>query len=139
MDIPGRGQLSLGLPRGFKNLEASESQIETSICHYLHVKGYFFWKQPMRGYFSGKVSGKDSRGHSVMVGHFRKDVNPYVRPGIPDIIMVKNGQFIGFEVKSKKGIQSETQVSFQGDLERAGGKYFIVRSIEDVETVLKGI
>lgn len=133
--MPSIGQGSLGLPRGKvkSKFQASESQIETSICHYLRIKGYFFWKQPQAGYFAGKQ--KD--GH--WIGSFRRHVNPYCRRGVPDLILVKNGQFIGLEVKTPTNRQTLEQVDFQYDLEKNGGKYFVVRSIEDVEKVLQEI
>ena len=52
--------------------------------------------------------------------------------GVPDIIVIKAGQFIGLEVKREKGKLSLDQVAFRLGLEAAGGKYFVVRSIDDV-------
>lgn len=74
-----------------------------------------------------------------MVGSFRKDMNPYTRQGIPDIIIVSQGRFIGLEVKTRTNHQSEAQKEFEGDLQSNGGKYFVVRSIEDVENALREI
>lgn len=110
---------SFGKPR--------EAHLEVSICHYLRIKGIFFWKQANRGYFDPKK------------GRFRKDWNPYTRRGVPDLILIVNGQFVGLEVKSARGSQSDEQRQFQQECERHGGKYFVVRSLEDVENVLKGI
>jgi hypothetical protein len=41
------------------------------------------------------------------------------------------------EVKTATGKQSELQKSFQNQVEAAGHRYSVVRSIEDVETALK--
>lgn len=119
-------------------LEASESQIEVAVCHLLRVSGFFFWKQANRGYFSGK-SEVDSRGRRVMVGNFRRDHNPYVLKGVPDLILVHQGRIIGFEIKSKKGIQSKEQKEFAENLIRAGGLYYLIRSIEDAQIAIREI
>jgi len=136
----GVGQLSLRLPRPkkFPSLKASESQIETAICHYLQVKGYFFYKSPAAGYFKGTFA-ENYRGQKVMVGSFRKHLNPYVRRGVPDLIIVHHGKFIGLEVKSETGRVSEYQKQFQSEVIKAGGNYFVVRSVSEVQDVLGGI
>jgi len=123
------GQLSLRLPKGKLPAlkQPSEAQIEMSICHYLQVRGFFFWKAPNGGFFDTKTK------------RFRKHVNPYVRNGIPDIILVHKGQFIGLEVKSEKGRLSDDQKYFHQEAEKNGAKLFVVRSIDDVEAVLRGV
>jgi hypothetical protein len=49
-----------------------------------------------------------------------------------DIIVVKDGQFIGMEVKRLRTHQSHQQKGFECDVKAAGGHYHVVRSIEDV-------
>ena len=56
--------------------------------------------------------------------------------GVPDIIIVIDGKFIGLEFKTYRGKQSEDQKTFQSRLESAGGKYHIVRSVQDLTDVL---
>lgn len=53
--------------------------------------------------------------------------------GAPDIFVVKNGAIYGLEVKAPKGRQNENQIAFQQGFEKAGGKYYVVRSLEDVQ------
>ena len=65
--------------------------------------------------------------------------NPYVMRGTPDIIAVIDGVFTGFEVKTAKGRQSPDQVLFEKRLTNAGGRYFVVRSVSDVKTLLPQI
>lgn len=130
MNLPASGQLLLSLAkkRGTTySFQPKEKDIERSICDYLRIKGYFFWKQPSAGFFD--TSRKT----------FREHVSPYVKTGIPDIIVIKEGQFIGLEVKSATGRQSLAQSDFERELRAAGGNYFLVRSIEDVDNALKGI
>ena len=56
--------------------------------------------------------------------------------GSPDIVAVINGRYIGFEVKDIKGKQSESQVAFQEALERAGGAYHLIKSIDDFINII---
>src|SRR3990167_9096163 len=42
-----------------------------------------------------------------------------------------------FEVKSRTGKQRESQAAFQKRWERAGGRYYIVRSVDDVMEAMK--
>lgn len=128
MNTPCIGQLYLGLARkrGNFTFKPKEKDVEKSICDWLRIKGFFFWKQPSSGYF-------DTTRRT-----FRKHTSPYVRCGVPDIIVVKEGKFIGLEVKSATGRQSTAQEDFERDLRIAGGVYFLVRSIEDVENALRG-
>lgn len=129
MDCPAPGQRGLALAykkkrTAKKGLQPSESQIEIAICHFLRVHHFFFWKQPSRGYFDTKLK------------RFRKDHNPYVGVGVPDLIIIYLGFFIGLEVKSEKGIQSENQIQFEHRCLKAGGFYFVVRSVEETQRAL---
>jgi hypothetical protein len=53
--------------------------------------------------------------------------------GVPDIIVVKEGNFIGLEVKTDTGRLSADQVEFGRKVEAAGARYHVVRSIDDVQ------
>lgn len=99
-----------------------ESEIQKSICDYLALRKVFFWR-------NNNVPIYDAT-HKL----FRR-MPQYTMKGIPDIIAVKQGQFIGLEVKRDKTYQSEHQKAFQGLVERAGGLYYVVRSIEDVQSI----
>ncbi len=57
--------------------------------------------------------------------------------GYPDITVLKDGIFIGLEVKTKIGKQSKYQIEIQNQINQNGGKYFIVRSIQDVKNCLQ--
>lgn len=63
---------------------------------------------------------------------FRK-LPKHAKCGVPDIIVIKKGQFIGLEVKSAIGKQSEDQKKFEIHTTDNGGFYYIVRSVEDVK------
>ena len=58
------------------------------------------------------------------------------RPGWPDIQVVYRGLLHCIELKIDNGKQSENQIAMQAEIERAGGRYAICRSVEDVERQL---
>lgn len=53
---------------------------------------------------------------------------PPLARGVPDVIAVLSGRCIGIEAKSETGRQSPDQAAFQAALDKAGGKYILVRS-----------
>lgn len=59
----------------------------------------------------------------------------YTPRGLPDIIVVAGGLFFALEVKTKVGRQSPDQKVFEALVKKHGGKYFVVRSIEDVQAI----
>ena len=56
----------------------------------------------------------------------------YGLPGQPDIFLIYRERFIGVEVKSKTGRQSDKQKQWQRNCERGGGIYILARSVDDV-------
>jgi len=59
---------------------------------------------------------------------FRKGVQ---RKGIPDIIGIIDGRFIGIEVKIGKDRQSADQKEIEKEINENGGVYFIAKSYDD--------
>lgn len=94
-----------------------EKEIQLTVCDYLERKRYMFWRQN-----TAPVWDKD---------HFRS-MPKYSMKGVPDIILIKDGQFIGLEIKRPKGIQSDIQKIFQHKCEKAGGRYHLITSLEEV-------
>jgi hypothetical protein len=131
MDLPAPGQLSLKLMRGLKfrgkrvSLAPKESELELAICHFLRINRVFFWKQPNRGYFDPRL------------GRYKRDLNPYTVKGVPDLILIMAGHFVGWEIKTEKGRQSPDQKEFEERVKNAGAFYFVIRSVEEAETTLK--
>lgn len=97
----------------------SERDIQRTICDWLTLKRIFWYRQN-----SGAMAGT----HNGKRRFFR-----FGWPGAPDIIAVIDGRYVGIEVKSTKGCQSQAQFHFQKSLEKAGARYILARSIEDVE------
>lgn len=111
-----------------KLLEPTESQLELQLLHYLvWVKHWFAWKNPTTGFFD------------VRTKRFRKHVNPYAINGCPDIVCIWKGKFVGFEVKRKKGKQSEAQLDFEKRCKQVGGLYFVIRNLEELQAAISSI
>ena len=56
--------------------------------------------------------------------------------GLPDIIVILEGKFIGLEVKTETGRATELQLRMQEAIRIAGGVYEFVTSVQDVEEIL---
>lgn len=61
-----------------------------------------------------------------------------VKPGVADIIVYFSGLMIGLETKTtaKTSRLSKDQKDFRDQLEAVGGKFFVVRSIDDAAEAL---
>jgi len=54
-------------------------------------------------------------------------------PGVPDIVgILKDGRFLGIEVKTQNGRLSPHQERFIQNINDAGGLAFVARSVDDV-------
>jgi len=63
-----------------------------------------------------------------------------VRAGFPDLILLHPNNFypfMGIELKTEKGRQSEHQKEYQKMFEEIGAKYVIVRSLDDFMREIK--
>lgn len=69
------------------------------------------------------------RKGKTIIGFRRSDA---FNVGMPDIVCVIRGQFIGIEVKSPEGRQRADQRDWQTKIETAGGTYILVRSWDEV-------
>jgi len=100
-----------------------ENQIQKSILDYLAYKKNIYY------FRAGSGSFKTEKG-----GYFKTGSK-----GCPDIVMSYHGQFVGLEVKTEKGKQSEYQKEAEKQIKKSGGFYYIVTSIDDVINCLKQI
>jgi len=57
-------------------------------------------------------------------------------PGMADVCMLFEGRFYAFEVKARGNYQQDNQKDAQALVEANGGFYAVVRSIDDVKSVL---
>ena len=74
------------------------------------------------------------------VWYFFPANNGFGKSGIPDIIAIVNGEFIGIEVKSATGKPTELQKICGAEIEKAGGTWLVVRdeiTMMTLEAVIK--
>jgi len=105
-----------------KKIEPTESEVLNAVCEYLSAKNYFFFRVNNVPVFQGD-------GHGG--GFFRK-LSKWSIAGVPDIIMIYNGDFIGLEIKTPSGRQSPEQKAFETRCKNESGEYYIIRRIEDL-------
>ena len=60
-----------------------------------------------------------------------------VKKGFPDIIIIKNGKFIGIELKGDKGVVSKEQKEVGKEIIDNGGEYHIVKELDQLIEILK--
>lgn len=58
--------------------------------------------------------------------------------GVSDIMACINGKFIAIEIKIKDKL-SEDQIKFSKQIEKSGGKYFVVHNIDEYFSILNKI
>lgn len=120
-------------------MNKTETQIQSQIISYLLRRKDIFVQR------TNNITAPNGRGGF-------KSLSPGQHRGYPDITVIKNGKFIGIEVKkggkyirdgkvNKKGdwkyVQSEDQVKMEKMILDAGGEYFVVRSLDEVIEILK--
>lgn len=89
-----------------------EATIVKNICNYLKkLDKCFFWKE-----------------HGGMYG----------TTGLPDIIICYKGKFLALEVKRPGGKLTKLQEKTIKDIKAAGGKAYIVTSVEEVREIMEG-
>ena len=97
---------------------AEEKQLQNAVEQYLALKKHFYWKNN-----SGALP--TASGGFIRFGTV----------GSPDICVVKDGFFIGLEIKAMKGKQSPAQKDFEKRLKEAGGEYYIVKSLDEMKEI----
>lgn len=104
-------------------MKESESDILRAICEYLDYQGHFFWRNNNVPVYRPEKGGVFVR------------MPKYSMNGVPDIILIREGTFVGLEVKRPKGRQSKNQKAFEKACTEAGGEYYLVTSIDDVQEI----
>ena len=104
-------------------MSTPEGKIQSAILKYLKEKKYFCWRQNNGATYDQKMNNG--------LGGYRSNG---VMGGVPDIILIPDdGIFTGIEVKTKTGVQSAAQVLFERRTKRKNGRYYLVRSLDDVK------
>ena len=110
-----------------QKLHYSESELQRTIIALL--KYYHSVYVIRNNSFSGKIIRPN--GSTGYVQNSKK--------GSPDLILCKNGLWIGIELKTEDGKQSPDQREAEKCIREAGGLYFIVRDVDEMEHVLNCI
>ena len=64
---------------------------------------------------------------SIGAWHVKFHASMFTKQGVPDVLACYKGKFIGIELKTNKGIVSELQ-KYQGrEIQKSGGKWFVVK------------
>ena len=113
-----------------ETIKVKESDIQKECLQMLQIlenqgKIYFI----RCNVFSGKI--KRANGTD---GFIRQ-----AKAGAPDIIICVDGLFVGLEIKTESGKQSDLQKAAQLKIEKSGGKYFIIRSVRDLIYVFQNL
>jgi hypothetical protein len=106
-------------------LKISEHDLQKTILQNLK------WYKNIYVIRNNSFAGKIMRGNGS-TGYIKNS-----QKGAPDIILCKNGLWLGLEIKSEIGEQSKDQKRAEKDIERAGGHYFLIRSIDEFNKVLE--
>ena len=101
------------------SLPISEHDIQKQILDWLDFTHIFHRRQNV-GAIASEYQGK-------------KRFTRFGKAGDADIVLCYKGQFCAIEVKGEKGKQTQEQACYQSDLESAGGRYILARSLEDVK------
>ena len=98
------------------------NKLTAKVVKKLNEAGIFHWRQNNLPIFDPKLNGGYGayRSHSGL-------------KGVPDIICIINGQFVGIEIKAGSDRISADQALFKKRCERNGGKYLVVKKVEDVD------
>lgn len=103
-------------------MKPTESQIEQSICQWLHFNNFFVAK------VKDQTAYRDGKYHKPL---------PFQVNGFSDLVAIRNGQVFFIEVKSQTGVQSKAQKEFEKNIEMHGGVYLLVKSVEDLRFKLE--
>ena len=57
--------------------------------------------------------------------------------GVSDLIIIQPKRCIFIEVKLEKGRQSQQQIEFEKKVKNLGFEYYLVRSLEDFQNIIK--
>lgn len=102
-----------------------EKDIQRQICEVLKARGVFFWRSNNVPVFARSNDG---------VMRFRA-LPKFTPRGLPDIMILCGGKFIGVEVKRYGGKIRPEQAVFGAGLVAHGGSYYILTSADEVDRI----
>ena len=105
-------------------MKITEKQVQSAVITYLKYRPDVYFIR------NNSIAGKIIRPNGT-IGWVNN-----AKIGAPDIVLVKDGKFIGLELKSSNGRQSKEQKQAEKDIKHCGGIYKIVRYIDDIVELL---
>lgn len=101
------------------------NRLTTAVLKKLVNAGIFCWRQNNMPVYDPNIGDYGGyRSHNGL-------------KGVPDIICIIRGQFVGIEIKAGADRLSADQIHFKKRCERNGGKYLVVKHKDDVDILLK--
>jgi Holliday junction resolvase-like predicted endonuclease len=97
-------------------MPSAANSLTKAIINYITLKGGYAVRINTQGQYDEKR------------GIWRKS---HTRLGTSDVIACYRGQFVSVEVKVGKDRQSPEQVKTEQDVKRAGGLYWMVRTLDE--------
>jgi hypothetical protein len=70
--------------------------------------------------------------------HLNNEAAKFLRPGIPDLIICIQGQFLALELKADKGWVRPAQRKEMDWIQSSGGEAWVIKSVQDLYAVLDG-
>jgi len=105
-----------------------ESKLQIACVKWFRLQypGFLLCSFPMGG-FRNKITGRILKAEGALAGS-------------PDLFLfLSNGNYYGLaiEMKTAKGVQSETQKAFEKKLKRFGYQYVICRSFQEFKIIIE--
>lgn len=98
-----------------------EKDIQREICDWLFSQGFFFWR-------SNNMPVFDSKRMKY------RALPKYTPRGLPDIMIIEKGKFIGLEVKVPDYWKyTDDQIAIKEKIIENGGYYCLVTSLEETK------
>lgn len=102
-----------------------ERDILNDICQYLKDENYFFWRSN-----NIPVFGKNNAGKMTF-----RSMPRFSMKGVPDIIVITDGRFLGIEVKRPGQELRKEQEVFRAHCIENGGHYYVIHSLEEAQAL----
>lgn len=113
------------LLRNICMVEKLEKDIQREILEMLNFNHLFFWRSN-----NIPVFGRNNAGHKTF-----RSLPKFTPKGLPDIIVIYHGNFIGLEVKRPTARLTTEQTHFYTQCRENGGFYYKVTSVDEVKEV----
>jgi hypothetical protein len=103
-----------------------EKDIQRECCDWLEYNKFFFWRSN-----NIPVFGRNNAG----VKTFRS-LPKHTPKGLPDIIVITNGKFIGLEIKRDGAKLRPDQAIFEENIKQNGGYYHVITNLDQLSMIM---